>query len=151
MQSFNASSFDIDPTPRKLEIWEIRLDKTQFGNWMKERKMFKLLFDGASKGNLGMAGSDGVIMCLEGKIEVKYFWNIGIESNNMAEVYGLWQGIKQLKEKGIEEATVYGDSHLIIQAMNGASQCQSLKLDRMIKRIKSVSKTFRRIKYFHIL
>ena len=30
MQSFNASAIDIDPTPRKLEIWEIRLDKSQF-------------------------------------------------------------------------------------------------------------------------
>ena len=59
MQSFNASAIDIDPTPRMLEIWEIRLDKSQFGNWMKERKMFKLFFDGASKGNLGMAGSGG--------------------------------------------------------------------------------------------
>ena len=112
---------------------------------MKERKMFKLFFDGASKGNPGMAGRGGVIICLKGKIEVEYFWNIGIESNNMAKVYGLWQGVKQLKEKGVEEATVYGDSHLIIQAMNGASQCQSLKLDRMIKRIKSVSNTFRRL------
>ena len=82
---------------------------------------------------------------------MEYFWNIGIESNNMAKVYGLWQGIKQLKEKGVEEAMVYGDSHLIIQVMNGASQCQSLKLDRVIKRIKSVSKTFHRLEYFHIL
>ena len=32
MQSFNTSTTDIDPTPRKLEIWEIRLDKSQFGN-----------------------------------------------------------------------------------------------------------------------
>ena len=51
----------------------------------------------------------------------KWKRNIGIESNNMAGVYGLWQGIKQLKEKGVEEAMVFGDSHLIIQGMNGAS------------------------------
>ena len=98
-----------------------------------------------------MVGSDGVIIYPEGEIEVEYYWNIGIESNNMAEVYGLWQGIKQLKGKGVEEATVYGDSRLIIQAMNGASQFHSLKLARMIKRIKFVSKTFRRLEYFHIL
>ena len=73
MQSFNASAIDIDPTLRKLEIWEIRLDKSQFGNWMKERKMFRLFFDGASKGNPGMEGSRGVIICPEGKIEVEYF------------------------------------------------------------------------------
>ena len=69
----------------------------------------------------------------------------------MAEVYELWQGIKQLKAKGVEEATVYGDSRVIIQAMNCVSQCHSLKLERMINKIKSVSKTFHRIEYFHIL
>ena len=46
---------------------------------------------------------------------------------------------------------VFGDSPLIIQAMNGASQCRNLRLARMIKRIKSVSKTFRRLEFFHIL
>ena len=76
--------------------------------------MFELFFDGASKGNPGKAGGEGVIICPEGNIEVKYFWNIRFDSNNMAEVYGLWQGIKQLKEKGVEEAIVFGDSRLII-------------------------------------
>ena len=121
MLSFNSSVVDIDLTPKKLEIWEIRLDKSQFGNWMKERKMFNLFFDSALEGNPGMEGGRGVIICLEGKIEVEYFWNIGIDSNNMAKAYGLWQGIKQLKEKGVEEAIVFGDSRLIIQEMNGVS------------------------------
>ena len=83
--------------------------------------MFNLFFDGASKGNLGKAGSRGVIICPEGNIAVEYFWNIGFDSNNMAEVYGLWQGIKQLKDKGVEEAIVFRDSRLIIQVLNGAS------------------------------
>ena len=82
-----------------MEIWEIRLDKSQFGNWLKERKMFKLFFDGASKGNPGMARGGGIIICPEGRIEVEYFWNIGFDSNNMAKACGLWQGIKLLKEK----------------------------------------------------
>ena len=73
MHSFNSSVVDIDPILKKLEIWEIRLDKSQFGNWMKERKMLKLFFDGASKGNPGIAGGGGVIICLEGKIKVEYF------------------------------------------------------------------------------
>ena len=69
----------------------------------------------------------------------------------MAEAYGLWQGIKQLKEKGVEEAIVFGDSRLIIQALNGASQSQNLRLARIIKRIKSLSKTFWHLEFLHIL
>ena len=69
----------------------------------------------------------------------------------MAEAYGLWQGIKQRKANGVEKASIFGDSRLIIQAMKGASQSQNLRLARLIKRIKFVSKSFRRIEFFHIL
>ena len=63
----------------------------------------------------------------------------------MAEAYVLWQGIKQLKEKGVEEVIIFGDSHLIIRAMNGASQSQNLRLVRLINKIKPVSKAFPRL------
>ena len=95
---------------RSLEVWEIRLDQSQFENWMKERKIFKLFFDGASKGNSGMVGGGGVIIYSEGKIETEYYLNIGNDTNNMAEAYGLWQGLKQLEAKGIYEAIVFGYS-----------------------------------------
>ena len=113
--------------------------------------MFKLFFDGASKGNPGMAGGGGVVICPEGKIEVEYSWNIGVDSNNMVEAYGLWQGIKQLKANGVVEATVFGDSRLIIQVLNGASKSRNLRLSRLIKIIKVLSKSFQRLKFFHIL
>jgi len=77
---------------------------------MKERRIVKLFFGGASKGNPRMAGGGGVIINPEGKIEMEYFWNIENDSNNMAEAYGLWQGIKPLEKKGVEEAIVFGDS-----------------------------------------
>ena len=35
--------------------------------------------------------------------------------------------------------------------MNGASHCKNLRLDRLIKRIKFISKSFRQIDFFHIL
>ena len=69
----------------------------------------------------------------------------------MAKSYGLWQGLKQLKDKGFDGAMVVGDSRLIIQAMSGASQCRNLRLARMLKIISFVSKTFRRLDFFHIL
>ena len=83
--------------------------------------MLKLFFDGASKGNTRKVRGGRVIICPEGNIEVEYFWNIGFDSKNMAEAYELWQGIKQLEEKGVEEAIVLGDSCLIIHMMNGVS------------------------------
>ena len=85
-----------DEVARSLEKWEIRMDDSQFENWLKERKIFKLFFDGASKGNPGKAGGGGIIIEPSGKIMMEYYWNIGQNTNNMAEAYGLWQGVKQL-------------------------------------------------------
>jgi len=118
---------------------------------MKERRIVKLSFDGASKGNPQMVGGGGDIINCEGEIEMEYFWNIGNDSNNMVEAYGIWQGIKQLEKKGVEEAIVFGDSQIIIHAMNEVNQSRNLRLDRLIKRIKSVSKTFRRLEFYHVL
>ena len=59
-------------------------------------------------------GGGGVVIDPGGKIELEYYWNIGYNSNNMAEAYGLWQGLKQLQKKGVDEVMVFGDSRLII-------------------------------------
>ena len=135
----------------KLKDWEIRMDKTQFENWLRERKLFKLFFDRASKGNLGRAGGGGVIMDPGGKIMTEYSWNIGYDSNNMAEAYGLWKGLIQLMEKGVGEAIVFGDSRLIIQALNGGNRSKNDRLARMLKRIRIMIKPFSKINIFHIL
>ena len=93
MQSLNIMAVSI-VAAKKLDEWDIRMDKSQFENWLRERKIFKLFFDGASKGNPGRAGGGGVIIELGGNVEIEYYWNIGYNSNNMVEAYGLWQGLK---------------------------------------------------------
>ena len=55
LQSLNIYAINNLAT-KHLENWEVRLDKSQFENWLRERKIFKLFFDGASKGNPGRAG-----------------------------------------------------------------------------------------------
>ena len=89
MQSFKITELDTIKVKRSLEVWEIRMDQSQFEIWMKERKIFKLFFDGSSKGNSGAAGEGEVVICCEGNIETEYYWNIGNDTNNMAEAYGL--------------------------------------------------------------
>ena len=51
----------------------------------------------------------------------------------------------------MEEAIVFGDSRLIIQVLNGASQSRNMRLDRMVRRIKSLTKNFQKLEFFHIL
>ena len=69
----------------------------------------------------------------------------------MAEVYRLWQGLKQLQGKGVEEVLVFGDSRVIIQALNGGRRDKTGRIARMINRIRSKAKFFKKIKFYHIL
>ena len=135
----------------KMEEWEIRMDNSQFENWLKERKIFKLFFDGASKGNPGRAGGGGVIINPRGKAEIEYSWSIGHESNNMAEAYGLWQGLKQVQKLGADEVVVIGDSRLIIQALSRGRRGKNERLEGLLKRIRYMAKIFRKIEFFHVL
>ena len=74
MQSFNTLAVN-NADAKKLEEWDIKMDNSHFENWLKERKIFKLFFDGASKGNPRKAGGGGVIINPDGKVEVEYCWN----------------------------------------------------------------------------
>ena len=69
MQSLNIKSVN-SMAINKLEDWEIRMDKSQFENWLRERKIFKPFFNGASKGNPGRARG-GVIIDPGGKVEIE--------------------------------------------------------------------------------
>ena len=46
---------------------------------------------------------------------------------------------------------VFGDSRVIIQALNGGRRGKNERTARLINRIRSKAKTFRKVKFFHIL
>ena len=46
---------------------------------------------------------------------------------------------------------VFGDSRLIIQALNGGRRGKNEQIERMINRIRSMVKMFRKIEFFHVL
>ena len=45
---------------------------------------------------------------------------------------------------------VFGDSRLIIQALNRGSKDKNERMVRMIKRIRAKAKMFRKVQFFHI-
>ena len=66
MQSLNIMDVN-NSSAIKLEEWDLRMDSDQFENWLKERKIFKFFFDGASKGNPGKAGGVESLLILMGR------------------------------------------------------------------------------------
>lgn len=66
------------------------------------------------------------------------------------EALALLQGVIFLKELGIREANILGDSQVIIRAVVTNSNPTNLHLARLLTRIKSISKSLH-LTYFHVL
>eukprot|EP00253_Pinus_taeda_P008637 PITA_08637 len=110
-----------------LDNWELQIHQetitTQITNrnikdnsrWIPPPiKTYKLNFDGASKGNPGHAGFGGIIRDSKGSLLQLYFGNIGWDTNNSAELEGLWQGLSIARELNLHPLMVEGDSQIII-------------------------------------
>ena len=53
--------------------------------------------------------------------------------------------------KKVDEVMVFGDSRIIIQAMNGGRKSDNNRIARLTRRIRSISKLFRKVRFYHIL
>ena len=76
--------------------------------------VFKLNFDGASKGNPGPAGFGGIIRNVKGEAQIIYYGSIGWDSNNFAELEGLWQGLCLIQHHKFLPIIIEGDSQILI-------------------------------------
>jgi len=76
--------------------------------------VFQLNFDGASKGNPGQTGFGGVIRDHQCKPLTTFFGSIGWNTNNAAELEGLWRGLTLAQEQKYLPLIVEGDSQILI-------------------------------------
>ena len=152
LSAFTSNS-QISPLARqpKLADWEICLEEADFIKWRCSLEAHCLFFDGASKGNPGPSGGEGVILSPSGSIRSSYAWGLGVESNNLAEYYALWQGLRQAIRLSIRKIYVFGDSRITVQAICSKTRPSSLPLKRIYQKIMLLAGKFHSIKIFHIL
>lgn len=131
--------------------WEIRLEEQEFIKWRSALEEHCLFFDGASKGNPGVAGSGGVLLSPGGSPEMRFHWGLGIETNNRAEALALWQGLTQAIKRNIPSLVVFGDSRIIIQAMLRPKNPHQIQLASVIRKIRLLLPKFIKISFYHIL
>jgi len=118
---------------------------------------FKLNFDGASKGNPGMVGFGGILRNHEGTPLQLYFGNIGWDTNNSAELEGLWQGLLLAWKHNFQPLEVEGDSQILINMakhlLNG-SQARKIatnwRLEARLEAIEQALHSNRAITFNHI-
>eukprot|EP00253_Pinus_taeda_P011233 PITA_11233 len=109
---------------------------------------FKLNFDGAAKGNPGPSGYGGVIRNAEGSVEYIYYGSTGINTNNMAELEGMWKGICVADQHNFYPLEVEGDSLILINAATriqaGSSAAKIASSWRLLSRLETLEERLRR-------
>lgn len=104
-----------------------------------------LRFDGASKGNPGLAGSAAVLYKNNEKLEVCYYYHPKPTTNNVAEYYGLLGGLQKCIEKGYDHIHVEGDSKLVIEQVFGTWKCSDKKMIELCNIAKQLKTKFQSI------
>lgn len=113
--------------------------------------VYKLNFDGCSKGNPGLCGA-GAVLYKHGEEIWNESYFVGENcTNNQAEYAGLILGLQQAISMQIKELVVEGDSLLVINQMKGEYKCHSEKLVILYDQAKELEKSFTNIIYNHVL
>ena len=133
-----------------LKDWKIWVNATDFSEFCTKLACSVLFFDGAAKENPGISGAGGIVGNAEGTTVLRYTWGVGYNTSIQAEALALLQGLKQLKFLDIKDATVFGDSQSIIKSIVDRSSPSDLRLSRLMSRIRSLSKSFQSLNFFHV-
>ena len=127
------------------------MSSEDFATWWSNLGCNYLLFNRASKGNLGLVGVGGVIFYYEGNKYKEYAWGLGKKYNNGVEWLALMKGLEIERNCGIKELAIFGDSLMITcKARNLIKnyKSSSIKLHYTFKLLVS---EFKDLKVFHIL
>ena len=131
--------------------WRVRLSTNNFSLQWKSKGAYTILFDGASKGNTGVAGAGGLIFSLDDEKISSFYWGLGICSNNQAESYTLLMACQISKKIGIKEIQILGNSQVLIKLLNSDLQFNKPSLDKILQRVRNFLKDFEKVSSFHIL
>jgi ribonuclease HI len=74
-------------------------------------------FDGASRGNPGMAGA-GCCIIDGGDVVWEYAKYLGVKTNNEAEYAALIALVAEARSRGMDEIEIRGDSKLVVNQVN---------------------------------
>ncbi|CDP02148.1 unnamed protein product [Coffea canephora] len=107
-------------------------------------------FDGASKGNPGLAGAGAVVRAADGSMVFRLREGVGVATNNAAEYRGAILGLKFALEKGFKHIRVQGDSKLVCMQVQGLWKCKNQNMAELCKVAKELKDQFQTFDINHI-
>lgn len=113
--------------------------------------LYRLEFDGASKGNPGKAGAGAVLRYPDGSVAYTLKEGVGVATNNVAEYRALIRGLKVCLDKGIDRIHVRGDSNLVCMQVQDKWKTRNENIVELSKEAKELKAKFREFHIEHVL
>ncbi|KAF3442812.1 hypothetical protein FNV43_RR16730 [Rhamnella rubrinervis] len=110
-----------------------------------------LEFDGASKGNPGLAGAGAVLRADDGSLICKLREGLGIATNNAAEYRAMILGLKYALKKGFNRIRVQGDSKLVCMQVQGLWKVKNENMSYLFEEVKKLKDEFVSFQINHVL
>ncbi len=102
--------------------------------------------DGASRGNPGEGGVGVFFQNKEGTPIFEAYKYIGKVTNNIAEYKALILALKKAQQLNAESLTLYSDSQLIVNQVNGNFRVKDVKLKPLLREALSLIRRFPKFK-----
>ncbi|XP_019183322.1 PREDICTED: uncharacterized protein LOC109178191 [Ipomoea nil] len=109
-----------------------------------------LEFDGASKGNPGLAGAGAVLRAADGSMVFRLREGVGVATNNVAEYRGLILGLKYALEKGFKHIRAQGDSKLVCMQTQGIWRTKNQNMAELSKVVREYKDQFTSFQINHV-
>jgi ribonuclease HI len=111
---------------------------------------WRLMVDGASRGNPGEAGSGAVIYDDAGRTVRELTRYLGRATNNVAEYEGLLMGLEEALKLGVTRLKVESDSELLVRQLNGVYRVKHEKLIPLHQRARDLLRRFDSHRIIHV-
>jgi len=110
-----------------------------------------IYFDGSCKPpNSHGQTRGGIVFEQEGEIIYTATLDSGKGTNNYAEFKALWFGLVRAKQKGYTKANCFGDSTLVINAMNGVCNIRKPSLLSIFIAIEKLLESFEWVSFMYV-
>jgi ribonuclease HI len=110
----------------------------------------KLYTDGGSRGNPGESACAYVICSMDDTVVEKSGYYLGMATNNQAEYYGMKRGLERVRELGIDKVTLFSDSQLVVNQMNGFYKVKNQELAPLNEELQALAKSFEKISFVYV-
>ncbi|MCS4532414.1 bifunctional RNase H/acid phosphatase [Corynebacterium sp. ES2730-CONJ] len=103
--------------------------------------------DGGSRGNPGVAGAGTVIYDADNNVVQRIAYCVGTATNNVAEYYGLLNGLIAARELGASDLDLRLDSKLIVEQMSGRWKIKHPDMKELALKCRGVMKSFKSVTF----